>query len=141
MVPTVGGVSDLGSIDSSGVPALSSRRAASRTTRLRALQACGGFAAAMGIGRFAYTPILPAMQDQTGVAHSAMTAVATANYLGYFLGAAVLIARPGWGRSSTAYRAALVALMVCEVAMIAGTGVAPWAGIRLVAGVASAIVF
>src|SRR5262249_22541391 len=42
-------------------------------------------AVAMGIGRFAFTPILPMMQEDAGVSITAGAWLASANYLGYFL--------------------------------------------------------
>ncbi|WP_233266857.1 YbfB/YjiJ family MFS transporter [Tomitella fengzijianii] len=106
-----------------------------------ALQACAGLAAAMGVGRFVYTPLLPLMEEQAHVSASATAFVATANYLGYFLGAAALIVRPGWSRSRTAFRGALAVLVASEVVMIAAVSVPLWSASRLVAGVASAFVF
>ncbi|MGA0032642.1 MAG: YbfB/YjiJ family MFS transporter, partial [Burkholderiales bacterium] len=43
-------------------------------------------AVAMGIGRFAFTPLLPLMQDDAGLSVAAGGYLASANYLGYFLG-------------------------------------------------------
>ncbi|GAA4804089.1 YbfB/YjiJ family MFS transporter [Tomitella cavernea] len=106
-----------------------------------ALQACAGLAAAMGVGRFVYTPLLPLMEEQAHVSSSATAFVATANYLGYFLGAAALIARPGWSRSRTAFRGSLAVLVASEAVMIAAVSVPLWSAARLVAGVASAFVF
>ncbi len=53
-------------------------------------------AAAMGIGRFAYTPILPAMLDAGGLDTAAVGVFASANYAGYLAGAlaAALAVRP-----------------------------------------------
>ena len=45
-----------------------------------------GLAAAMGIGRFAFTPMLPLMQAQHGLSISDGGWLAGANYLGYLLG-------------------------------------------------------
>jgi fucose permease len=46
-----------------------------------------GLAAAMGIGRFAFTPLLPLMQETFGLTLTQGAWLATANYLGYFVGA------------------------------------------------------
>ena len=44
-------------------------------------------AAALGIGRFAYTPLLPAMVTQFDWSFATAGDVASANYLGYMVGA------------------------------------------------------
>jgi predicted MFS family arabinose efflux permease len=60
------------------------------------LAALGGLialAAALGIGRFVYTPILPAMIEGLGLGRSGAGLIASANFLGYLAGA-LLSARP-----------------------------------------------
>lgn len=54
---------------------------------------CGGIlllAVAMGIGRFAYTPMLPFMQQSLGWSSSEAGLIAMSNYAGYFVGALLL---------------------------------------------------
>ncbi len=48
-------------------------------------------AAGIGIGRFAFTPILPMMQKDAGLLLAAAGWLASANYVGYFIAASVLL--------------------------------------------------
>jgi MFS family permease len=105
------------------------------------VQAAAALAASMGIGRFAYAPILPLMHAQAGLSASAAAALATANYAGYLAGAVVIIAVPGLTRSVLALRASLLVL-VGTVALMAAAGTpAEWFALRLAAGLLSSVVF
>jgi predicted MFS family arabinose efflux permease len=97
-------------------------------------------AAAIGIGRFVYTPILPAMMSGLGWSKSDAGLVASANLLGYLVGA--LLA----GRPFTVERprlwllAALAISAVSTAAMGLVSDLALFVGLRFIGGVASAFV-
>jgi MFS family permease len=95
---------------------------------------------AMGIARFAYTPILPLMKSEAGVGDAFAGILASANYLGYLAGALVA-ALPFWRpRRILAIRSALVTASLTTLAMGLVVSPAAWLGIRFVSGVASAFV-
>ena len=75
------------------------------------LRAAAALALSMGIGRFAYTPILPLMHAQAGLSAQSGSTLATANYLGYLIGALTGIAAPAVLRSLPVLRAGQVALI------------------------------
>ncbi|GAB2633601.1 YbfB/YjiJ family MFS transporter [Prescottella soli] len=123
------------------LPTRTETAASPRHARATVVRAAAGLAAAMGVGRFVYTPLLPLMQEQTGISHSDTALVATANYLGYFLGAIALAVHPSGARSRTLFRSSIVALVASELVMVAVADVRVWLVARAVAGVASAAVF
>jgi predicted MFS family arabinose efflux permease len=97
-------------------------------------------AAALGIGRFVYTPILPPMTEALGLGRSAAGMIASANFLGYLMGA-VLAA---WPRLPGSRRAWLVGCLLLSAVTTAAMGcastVAPFLLLRLIGGGASAVV-
>ncbi|HEX7054031.1 MAG TPA: YbfB/YjiJ family MFS transporter [Burkholderiales bacterium] len=99
-----------------------------------ALAGLAALAVAMGIGRFAFTPILPMMQEQ-GLSLAAGSWLASANYAGYLAGA--LFAGAGL-RPGLAMRAGLLAIGVVTFAMGLTSSLAAWLVLRFTAGVASA---
>jgi MFS family permease len=105
------------------------------------LQAAAALAAAMGVGRFVYTPILPLMHAQAGLSASAGASLATANYIGYLVGALAGIGVPRLVRSRAVLRSSLILLVITLLAMPLTHAVAAWWALRLLAGVASALVF
>lgn len=95
-------------------------------------------AAAMGFGRFSYTPILPGMMTSLGLCAADAGLIASANFIGYLLGA--ISAGYGWGsgRERQVGLSALVATAVLLFAMGLTTSIVTFAVIRFLAGVASA---
>jgi MFS family permease len=105
------------------------------------LQGAAALAAAMGVGRFVYTPILPLMNAQAGLSVQHGSALATANYVGYLVGALLGIASPRAVRSRATLWISLTAVTATLALMPATQVFAAWFGLRLVAGAASALVF
>jgi MFS family permease len=96
-----------------------------------------GLAAAMGIGRFAFTPLLPLMQAQSGVSLAQGGWLAAANYAGYLAGAlGCVLANPSPG---TAARTGLAGVALATLAMGLTDDVPAWMLWRALAGVASAL--
>jgi predicted MFS family arabinose efflux permease len=105
--------------------------------------AFGGLAAmtaAIGIGRFVYTPILPAMIAALGWSKSDAGLVASANLLGYFVGA-LLAGRPfAVARPRPWLLAALAISAASTAAMGFPSDIVPFVGLRFIGGIASAFV-
>ena len=100
-----------------------------------------GMMVAMGIGRFAYTPLLPLMQRELGLTNAIAGWLASLNYLGYLAGAIGCALFPGILRSSVVN---VGALLVCiATTFLMGLIVSPvwWGIMRCLAGISSAILF
>ncbi|WP_051370432.1 YbfB/YjiJ family MFS transporter [Streptomyces sp. 142MFCol3.1] len=95
----------------------------------------------MGVGRFVFTPIVPLMHVQAGLSAGAGARLATANYIGYLVGALAGILCPALVRSPALLRASLVVLVASLAGMPATHSTAVWIALRLQAGVASALIF
>jgi predicted MFS family arabinose efflux permease len=106
-----------------------------------ALQGAAALAAAMGVGRFVYTPILPLMHAQAGLTVQLGSTLATANYVGYFIGALTGIAVPAAVRSRIVLRTSLAVIIATLALMPTTHSAAVWIALRLLAGIASALVF
>ena len=109
-------------------------------TRSPGLIALGGLlalAAAMGIGRFVYTPILPFMVEAIPLSHSDAGLIASVNFLGYLVGAlaASLGVLPGSHRIW--FLGALAFSAVTTAAMASTTGIWAFVLFRFVGGAAS----
>lgn len=110
-------------------------------SHLHIARGAAALAAAMGIGRFVYTPILPLMTSQAGLSPAAAGGLATANYVGYLVGALAGVAAPRLVRTTTTWRLALVAVVAGLALMPLTHNVLAWLIIRGVAGFASAVLF
>ena len=106
-------------------------------------------AVAMGIGRFAFTPLLPMMLADGVVGLAQASWLASANYLGYLVGALLCTLQPWlWRRFALTrppngpalVRAGLVATALLTLGMALPANAA-WPALRFAAGVASAVVF
>jgi predicted MFS family arabinose efflux permease len=97
-------------------------------------------AAALGIGRFVYTPILPVMIEALGLSGSEAGLIASANFLGYLIGA-LLAATP---HLRGPRRLWLLGSLAASAATTAGMGLtqslAALLVLRFIGGVASAFV-
>ncbi|WP_151638013.1 YbfB/YjiJ family MFS transporter [Noviherbaspirillum aerium] len=113
-----------------------SRTSSAATGLLSALAGLAALAVAMGIGRFAFTPVLPMMLQDASLSLAAGSWLASANYVGYLLGA--LSAMRIRLRPETAIRGGLLVIGISTLAMAAHLPLAVWAALRLLAGIASA---
>ena len=116
-------------------------RTSTRSGWLVVAQTGAVLAAAMGVGRFVFTPILPLMEAQAGLSPQNASLLATSNYLGYLIGAVLGIFVPYLSRARTGLRISGVVLAASLAVMPLTHDVALWAGVRGIAGVASAVVF
>lgn len=100
-----------------------------------------GMVVVMGIGRFAFTPILPLMQRDLDVSNTLAGWLAGLNYLGYLAGAVGCSLRPQLLRYRSVTGGALLASIATTLLM--GATVSPfwWGLLRLVGGMASAVLF
>ncbi|MCR4469253.1 YbfB/YjiJ family MFS transporter [Burkholderia sp. SCN-KJ] len=112
---------------------------ADRRARAAALACMIGLAVALGVGRFAFTPLLPLMLADGSIGLKAGSWLASANYAGYFVGAvscaAVRVA------PARMVRFGLAATVLLTAEMGVGHLLSVWLVVRFVAGVVSAWTF
>ena len=97
-----------------------------------------GLVLTIGLARFAYTPLLPSLQIQTGLTDAAAGGLAAINYAGYMSGAlaATWIDDVRWRHCL--YSAGLWMALVTVAAMALTTWLPAWAVIRYIGGLCGA---
>lgn len=111
------------------------------STWVQVIRGGAALATGMGVGRFVYTPILPLMTAQAGLTATGAANLATANYVGYLIGALVGVCAPATVRTPVVDRGSLIVLVGTLAAMPLTHNTILWTALRLLAGVASALVF
>lgn len=96
-------------------------------------------AIAMGVGRFAYTPLLPVMEHDAGLSVSMAGVLASSNLFGYLVGASLAMHPITHGKRLAIVRWGLAGVVV-TTALMAGPQLL-WLPLRFVTGVCSGFVF
>src|SRR5579871_1758666 len=94
-------------------------------------------AAAIGVGRFVYTPILPPMVEALGLTKSQAGVIAASNFMGYFAGALLAAVRLPGSRRAWLIGALAVNAMALAAMGLVGSMLA-LSVLRFVAGLVSA---
>lgn len=92
----------------------------------------------LGVARFAYTPLLPVMQDQTALNDALGGWIATFNYIGYMLGALVAASISDLRLKDSLYRGGLMIAVLSTLGMAWTEDWILWSLLRFLAGLSSA---
>src|SRR5947199_9072202 len=116
---------------------MNARRSGTRAAPFK-IAAAGGvlMAAAMGIGRFVYTPLLPHMQEALHLTPALAGWIASANYLGYLVGALVTTVMPPPNAPRRVIAFGIVLSAATTGLMAAGPSVALFSTFRFLGGLA-----
>lgn len=110
-----------------------------RTERVKVLSAgIAGLLLSIGVARFAYTPLLPLMQEQAGLGVSAAGWLAAVNYAGYLVGAGLATVISDLVLKDRLYRIGMVVAVVTTPMMALTTNEVLWGVSRFFAGLATA---
>ncbi|WP_018391853.1 YbfB/YjiJ family MFS transporter [Bacillus sp. 37MA] len=96
---------------------------------------------AMGIGRFAYTPILPLMQNALSFSDAVAGYLASSNYAGYFLGAILTGVLPLKKHKTFYLRISLMVSVLTTLGMGLSHSYLLMLVIRFISGISSAFIF
>ena len=92
----------------------------------------------LGVARFAYTPLLPLMQQQAGLGVAEGGWLAAINYMGYLSGAIIASLISDIVLKDRLYRVGVILALVTTVGMALAENVWLWAAMRFFAGLSSA---
>jgi len=92
----------------------------------------------LGIARFAYTPLLPIMQQQAGLGLSEAGWLAAINYVGYLSGAIIASLISNLILKDRLYRIGLIIAVLTTIGMGLTTNIWLWSILRFFAGLSSA---
>jgi predicted MFS family arabinose efflux permease len=92
----------------------------------------------LGIARFAYTPLLPLMQQQAGLGVAEGGWLAAINYMGYLSGAIIASLISNIVLKDRLYRLGLIIALITTIGMGLTDNLWLWAILRFVAGLSSA---
>lgn len=110
-----------------------------QTERVKVLSAgIASLLLSLGVARFAYTPLLPLMQEQAGLGVSAAGWLAAVHYGGYLTGAAVAAAISDVVLKDRLYRIGMVLALVTTPMMAWTTDEVLWGVSRYLAGLGGA---
>src|SRR3954454_8747974 len=121
-------------------PAAVERQPSGPTVTVVALAGAVSLAVAMGVGRFAFTPLLPMMLKDATIDIASGSWLATANYFGYLAGAFLCLVLPRSWSGPVMIRSGLIATVLLTLGMALPLP-ASWPLLRFLAGVVSAVVF
>lgn len=91
----------------------------------------------MGVARFAYTPLLPVMQQETFMTEADGGWLAAFNYAGYMLGAVLVSTIHSIQLKDTLYRFGLVLAVLSTAGMALTDSFWLWVGLRFVSGMST----
>lgn len=92
----------------------------------------------LGVARFAYTPLLPLMQQQGVLDDASGGYLAAVNYLGYMAGAVLAASLTNLKLKDTLYRIGLILALLSTLGMALTDNVWLWSLWRFIAGLSSA---
>ena len=91
----------------------------------------------LGVARFAYTPLLPIMQNQTTLTEAGGGWLAASNYAGYMCGALLVASINSLSLKGVLYRVYLILAIVTTFAMALTDNVVIWSILRFLSGLSS----